>query len=575
VAPTGGSIRTKDATSGEGPGADYAAAAIWADELPWAADTFGDAAIEAAGLDEHLDNWRDADPASGWEFSQPDAAIMVEDFTLNRADETSVGVGTPTTVTDLDFTFADAGILALSRNFLRDTQTEDGTGGTLFDLSETQGTPTTIGSGSVSSGSFIKVLEFWRVVDATVEASVPIDTSIAMSAVSASTLQYQWIVHRYNSAGVLQESSTPSSAHNTVGVKTQTMVLTGPFVAGDKLAVSLWLRKAGGGGSRSFTLSINHAFSFVEFSVAEAGPEEHSGSGTATGITLVASSGTGSPAIAGTGQVAGTTLAPETGTGTPAVVGAGEAAGTTLIASAGTGAPAIAGTGQTASLVLTAGTGTGAIGGAEHSGNGNAASLALAAASGSGSPAATGTGQGASLTLSVDLGAGFAAIDAAGNSTGTVLVASIGEGFPTVVGTGQAVSLVITPAEGTGTPAIVSDGSAAGITLTAGVGQGGLGAEQHSGEGLTSNLVLASELGEGVPAVSGGGIACSIELVTAQGAGSLATTGVGSAANLILAAGIGGSAVYVPSVERTLSLPVENRTLAILSESRVLQISTG
>jgi hypothetical protein len=272
VAPSGGSIRTKDATSGEGPNADYVAAAIWANELPWAADTFGDAAIEAANLDEHLDNWRDQDPASGWEFSQTDTAIMVEDWTLNRADETSVGMGTPTTVTDLDFVFADAGILALSRNFLRSTQDEPGAGGIIRDLSETQGTPTTVGSGLISSGGFTKVLEFWRVVGTSVDASVAIDTSISMSAVSASTLQYQWIVHRYNSADVLQESSTPSSPHNTVGVKTQTMVLAGPFVAGDKLSISLWLRKASGGGSRSFTLNINNADSWVEFSVAEVLP---------------------------------------------------------------------------------------------------------------------------------------------------------------------------------------------------------------------------------------------------------------------------------------------------------------
>jgi hypothetical protein len=308
VAPTGGSVRTKDATSGEGPGADYAAAAIWANELPWAADTFGDAAIEAANLDEHLDNWRDQDPASGWEFSQTDADFMVEDFTLNRADETSVGVGTPTTVTDLDFVYADAGILALSRNFFRTTQDEPGAGGIIRDLSETQGTPTTIGSGSVSSGSFIKVLEFWRVVGTTVDASVAIDTSISMAAVSAATLRYQWIVHRYNSSDVLQESSTASSEHNTTGVKTQTMVLAGPFVAGDKLAVSLWLKKAGGGGSRDFTLNINNADSWVEFSVAEVPPLEI----TPAAVTVDVTPGT----LTITSTV-GLTPAPVTVTATP------------------------------------------------------------------------------------------------------------------------------------------------------------------------------------------------------------------------------------------------------------------
>jgi hypothetical protein len=340
VAPTGGSVRTKDATSGEGPGADYAAAAIWANELPWAADTFGDAAIEAAALDEHLDNWRDADPASGWEFSQTDAAIMVEDFTLNRADETSFGVGTPTTVTDLDFTFADAGILALSRNFLRSTQDEPGATGIIRDLSETQGTPTTIGSGSVSSGSFVKVLEFWRVVDATVDASVAIDTSISMAAVSAATLRYQWIVHRYNSSDVLQESSTASSEHNTTGVKTQTMVLAGPFVAGDKLSVSLWLKKAGGGGSRDFTLNINNADSWVEFSVAEVPPLEITPAavtvdvtpGTLTitstvGLTPAPVTVTATPGTATITATAAITPAPVTVTATPGTVEVATAGG--------------------------------------------------------------------------------------------------------------------------------------------------------------------------------------------------------------------------------------------------------
>jgi hypothetical protein len=323
ASPSGGSVRTNNAALNEGPSGDFAAAAFWANELPWAADTFGDAEIEAANLDVHLDNWRDHIPSSGWQFSQTSSSEMVEDFTLNRADETSTGQGTPTTVTDLDFIFAEVGILALSRNFLRDTQNEPGATGIIHDLSETQGTATTIGSGSVSSGSFIEVLRFWRVVDATVEASVPIDTSIAMSAVSAATLAYRWRVQRYNSAGVLQENSTYSSEHNTFGVKTQTMVLTGPFVAGDILALSMELKKAGGGGSRSFTLSINHAFSFVEFSVAEAPSVTGTIAVTEDDDTLAASGTSVPPPISGTINVteANDTLAASGTFDSPGVTG--------------------------------------------------------------------------------------------------------------------------------------------------------------------------------------------------------------------------------------------------------------
>jgi hypothetical protein len=493
--PTGGSVRTLDAASGYGASSDFAAAAIWANSLPWAADAGGDAAIEAAGLDEHLDFWLDAEPSSGWEFSQPDALLFVEDFTLNRADETTAGVGVPTNVTDLDFIYATASLLALSRNYLRSTQDEPGAGGTVFDLSETQGTATTIGSGSISSGSFTKVLEFWRTVDATVEASLAINTSIAMSAVSASTLQYQWIVHRYNSAGVLQESSTPSAAHNTVGVKTQTMMLAGPFAAGDKLALSMWLRKAGGGGSRSFTLSINHAFSFVEFSVAEAGPEEHSGTGTADSITLTPGSGTGTPATTGAGQPTDTTLTPADGAGTPA----------------------IAGTGTPASLTLTADTGTGSAEGGpeEHSGSGTPATLTLAADTGTGTPATAGAGQPPGLTVTPAVGSGTPAVASPGNPAGLTLTAGAGAGTADEPGggSGQPAGITLATLSGAGTPQVTGAGTAATTTLTT---DPGAGAPDPAGPGTVCTLTLTATAAAGTPTVTGQGTGALLLLLAQE-----------------------------------------------------------
>jgi hypothetical protein len=296
--PTGGSIRTKDAVSGDGPGSDYAAAAVWANELPWAADTFGDAAIESAQLEDHLDFWRDADPASGWAFDSANVNVNVEDFTLNRADETSSGVGSAVSATDLDFVFETAGILSLSRNFLRTTQTEPGTGGIVRDLSETQGTPTTLGSGSVSGG-FVEVLRWHRVVGTTV-GSDSISTQVDVSAVSASTLEYRWRVQRYNSSGVLQASSSYSAGHNTVGIKTSTFVLSTTWAADDRLALSLELRKASGGGSRNITLNVNDADAWLEFEVAEI-PAISGGLAVTEAADTLAASGTATaPPVTGT-----------------------------------------------------------------------------------------------------------------------------------------------------------------------------------------------------------------------------------------------------------------------------------
>jgi hypothetical protein len=271
TAPTGGTWHTLDPVFGWGPGSDIAAMAVWANELPWAADTFGDAEIEAAGLEDHLDNWRDAAPTAGWAFFQPLAIHSIEDFTLDRADEISTAVGVPTDATDLDFQYEDAGPLALSRNFLRTTQDEPGAGGIVRDLSETQGTPTTLGSGSTSSGGFTKMLEWVRTVGATV-GSATISTQLQVTDVSAATLSYKWQVHRYNSAGVLQADSDFSGEHNTTGIKVATLTLGTTWSAGDWLGYSLWLRKAGGGGSRSITVAVNDADSWAEFEVAEVSP---------------------------------------------------------------------------------------------------------------------------------------------------------------------------------------------------------------------------------------------------------------------------------------------------------------
>jgi hypothetical protein len=280
---SGGSLHTHDLVSSWGPGCDYAAMAVWANELPWAADTFGDAEIESADLEDHLDNWVDAAPSSGWGFDVADANYSTEDFTFNRADETSTGVGTPVDAADLDFQYETTSTQQTTRNFLRNATTEPGTGDPVWDLSETQGTPGTLGSGNVSSGGFTEVLRWQRTVGDTVGAAT-ISTQLSVASVSASA-QYRWRLVRVNSSGVEQATSDYSGTHNTAGIKTSTFVFATTWQAGDRLALALEFGKTSGGGQRQLDVDVNSADSFADFELAVATPTDVTPDDTGHGHT--------------------------------------------------------------------------------------------------------------------------------------------------------------------------------------------------------------------------------------------------------------------------------------------------
>jgi hypothetical protein len=72
--------------------------AAWANALPWSADTTGDAAIEAAGLEDALQAWVDATPSALWPFNQAATTTPVDDI-IGAADQSSL-VGTAVVTTD-------------------------------------------------------------------------------------------------------------------------------------------------------------------------------------------------------------------------------------------------------------------------------------------------------------------------------------------------------------------------------------------------------------------------------------------------------------------------------------------
>jgi hypothetical protein len=146
--------------------------------------------------------------------------------------------------------------------FLRNTQTVTGTGGTTYDLDLVQGTAATLVSASISPTSFTKVFEFRREI-ASEFPQPTLPTSVVITAVSASTLETRWRAVQIRGGTVLAASDY-GAIRNAVGTFTDTLTLDTTWQAGDFLALEVELRRTTGGGSRTVTLGVNRAGSFVD-----------------------------------------------------------------------------------------------------------------------------------------------------------------------------------------------------------------------------------------------------------------------------------------------------------------------
>jgi hypothetical protein len=135
--------------------------------------------------------------------------------------------------------------------------------GESYPLSTTQGTgPNTITTSTNSTTTYAQVARFEVEVGSSIgSASIPY--SINVTAVSSAQLLYQWRVQRANSSGVVQASSAYSTADNTTGVKTGTLTLDTSWSAGDKLVLSVEVRRNGGSGDRTITLQTESASSYL------------------------------------------------------------------------------------------------------------------------------------------------------------------------------------------------------------------------------------------------------------------------------------------------------------------------
>jgi hypothetical protein len=159
-----------------------------------------------------------------------------------------------------------------TRYFLRNTQTEPGTGGSgvssVRDLSTTQGTGTTVTTGNFSHSIFANVHHWTRTVGAGVVAdgtqnyAVSVDVNSVTS--EESDLEYRFRVCRRNSSGTLQANSGYSSTFTTAGIKTATLSMNaGTWAAGDRLSVEVEARIPSALDG-SIVFNVNDADSYVD-----------------------------------------------------------------------------------------------------------------------------------------------------------------------------------------------------------------------------------------------------------------------------------------------------------------------
>jgi hypothetical protein len=148
------------------------------------------------------------------------------------------------------------------RHFLRNTQTNDGTGGIIYDLSTVQGSiPGTLTNSSLSTTTFAEIFSWQITVDDNVN-STSFPTSISIGTLT--TTQYRWRIQRVNSSNVVQVSSSYSSTLTTTGPQTETLTLSTTWNTGDRLRLSFEAARTGNHGVGSINININNADSFVD-----------------------------------------------------------------------------------------------------------------------------------------------------------------------------------------------------------------------------------------------------------------------------------------------------------------------
>jgi len=156
--------------------------------------------------------------------------------------------------------------MSVLRYYLKDTQTNTGTGGIIYDLSTDVGSTTTLSSINLNSTTFTEVIAWQQTVNNFINGtSFPF--SININAISG-TIEGRFRLERVNSSGVVQASSAYSTIYTTIGIKTGSFTLSTTWNYGDIIRVSSEIRRAGGHGNVSIALTVNNSTCYVDSTVA-------------------------------------------------------------------------------------------------------------------------------------------------------------------------------------------------------------------------------------------------------------------------------------------------------------------
>jgi len=155
--------------------------------------------------------------------------------------------------------------MSVLRYYLRDTQTNVGTGGIIFDLSLDVGTSSP-NSESENSNAFTEVAAWQQKVNNFI-GGTSFPYSFNISSISG-TLEYRFRLQRVDSSNVVQASSSYSTTYSTVGIKTGTFTFSTAWNFGDRLRVSLEIRRSGGHGNVTVTINLNDSATYVDASIA-------------------------------------------------------------------------------------------------------------------------------------------------------------------------------------------------------------------------------------------------------------------------------------------------------------------
>jgi len=151
--------------------------------------------------------------------------------------------------------------MSIVRFYANNTQTNPGTGGDIYDLDETIGTPGNL-SNNNSSTSFALNLAWQQTVDTTVSDS-SFDISVNVSSIGG-TAEYRFRIARVDSSNVVQAASSYGSTYSTTGVKTETLTLSTTWNSGDRLRLEMETRRSGGHGNVSVGISVGNTSTYVD-----------------------------------------------------------------------------------------------------------------------------------------------------------------------------------------------------------------------------------------------------------------------------------------------------------------------